>query len=113
MLAKHDLLLKSAKRQVDRSKWHCCDHCKYKAFTEEALQRHLKRMHNGGGKGTEKAADVADANECKKCGKTFASAMNLRIHVKAVHLKTRDLKCESCTYATAYRSQLLQHMKVI
>jgi hypothetical protein len=42
-----------------------------------------------------------------------ASAKNLTPHIKSVHLKIKDFKCLHCDFATSRKSSLVHHMKVV
>ena len=49
-------------------------------------------------------------NSCQFCPFTAAAKYNLEAHLKAVHLKLRDLECEKCSYKTSIGSNLRRHV---
>ena len=55
----------------------------------------------------------SNLHSCDLCDYKSAHLGNLRIHIKAVHLKIKDYKCEECDYRTAHSAQLKLHIKSV
>ena len=46
---------------------------------------------------------------CEFCGRTFKAAMNLRVHVRNVHIRVRKFKCDQCDKEFVTRYLLQEH----
>jgi DNA-directed RNA polymerase subunit RPC12/RpoP len=51
--------------------------------------------------------------KCAQCSLTISSKYNLRRHMKAVHLKVRDMKCPHCEYSASQLGTLKNHIMCI
>lgn len=47
---------------------------------------------------------------CQQCGKLFASAERVRIHIRVAHGE-KSCSCEICGSGFSYRCKLLDHMR--
>ena len=45
--------------------------------------------------------DFKESNKCNLCNKSFPWKSKLARHVKDVHDKLRDFKCDKCSYASS------------
>lgn len=52
------------------------------------------------------------SHSCKICRKHFAWKSNLKKHMNAVHLGTKDQKCNLCGKTFAQNYCLVEHMRV-
>ena len=54
-------------------------------------------------------------HKCDSCGKSFASAQNLKYHIKAIHDKDamKHEKCDYCGKLFANKPSLKKHIKII
>ena len=57
--------------------------------------------------------DFEDGNECVICNKYLSSRSKLARHIKEVHDKIKDYKCDKCSYACSQKNSLNLHMKAI
>ena len=46
---------------------------------------------------------------CENCNETFASAFNLKNHIKRIHMKIKNVSCELCTYKGFSVSDIWTH----
>jgi hypothetical protein len=51
--------------------------------------------------------------KCAQCSLTISSKYNLRRHMKAVHLKVRDMKCPHCDFSASQFGTLKKHIMCI
>ena len=50
---------------------------------------------------------------CETCEKEFTKNSKLQQHIKAVHLKIKDIKCQECDYKCSEKINLQQHIKQV
>ena len=84
-----------------------------------SMKNHLNDFH---GCGPEKSFFTIDLvkvvkvkpvhdRTCDACGKVFKYPYDLKIHVKVVHEKIRDVQCEHCDFRGGTKAHLWLHMK--
>ncbi|XP_074602508.1 uncharacterized protein LOC141856146 [Brevipalpus obovatus] len=76
-----------------------CPQCQIPFKTASELQGHLSAH-------TKQEKSVP----CQQCGKLFASAERVRIHIRAAHGE-KSCACEICGSGFSYRCKLLDHMR--
>ena len=54
--------------------------------------------------------DDMNGNECSICRKSFSARYKLVRHVKGVHDKIKDYKCDNCSYECSQKSSLNMHI---
>lgn len=47
------------------------------------------------------------------CNSKFSLKSDLKQHIKSVHLKLKDVKCDQCNYECSSKSHLNQHIKIV
>ncbi|KAM4031537.1 uncharacterized protein ACNLHF_018961 isoform 1-T2 [Anomaloglossus baeobatrachus] len=73
-----------------------CGVCQFSSCNLGAMRRHMRKH--------------SDKHKCKFCGKTFASATELRIHIN-VHTGIKPHKCSECDMAYRTAADLLRHAR--
>ena len=86
-----------------RKKKYKCNYCRKKFKTELFLKKHIKVLHNHGGKNY----------DCDECGKDFGTAQYLRKHVEIVHEGRRDYNCNKCGKDFSYAHVLKTHIESV
>ena len=92
-----NLHVKTAHNKVKDLK---CDHCSFATSYKSVLNRHEK---------THQVYRVL--HECHMCKQTFVSQEGLNRHVKVIHEKIKDLKCDRCSFKTGWPGHLSEHKK--
>ena len=82
--SKLELHIKAIHRKI---KDQFCDQCDYATSYPDELRKHKNTMHS---------EDRGDGIECPECGKMLASKGSLRIHVRQVHQKVKNVSCLLC-----------------
>ena len=80
-----------------------CPLCEATFTRKDSRDRHIKRVHL-----------EADQVTCtwSGCDKTFSSAEHLRLHVAAIHLKTRfTCPVAGCKYTSGWKTNINHHIK--
>jgi len=83
---------------------------------EDLNEDFLNKMPEGSNNDADE--QMIDDGKCPKCDfvskcRIKAQAkQNLKLHIKAVHDKIKDIKCDRCDYKTAQRSNLTIHLRV-
>ncbi|KAI1309386.1 Zinc finger protein [Halotydeus destructor] len=77
-----------------------CPACKIPFKSASELQTHLSSTHTKAEKSV----------PCGQCGKLFASAERVRIHIRVAHGE-KSCACEICGSGFSYRCKLLDHMR--
>ena len=81
-----------------------CELCNDWLSSKSSLKRHMQLRHP--------KEEIIRSN-CNFCDKTFARIQGLKIHIKSVHEKKRDLQCPHCPKRFSSSSDLSQHKKVV
>ena len=96
-----------------------CNICKKYATSKKELQDHLQDFHGCGAekgyvtkfpKRSVKAKPVLDRT-CDTCKKVFKYPYDLKTHIKIVHEKIRDVKCDHCDFRGSTKAHLWLHKK--
>ena len=53
------------------------------------------------------------SHPCKKCGKNYSTAGNLRIHIENIHEGLRRFECDFCPKRFAVKDAYVKHVKLI
>jgi KRAB domain-containing zinc finger protein len=89
-----------------------CDECDFTAFYFSELIRHKVAAHD---LKPPKATAVADKRPlnvlCDLCAWSTTDKYHLEVHVKAVHLRVKEHKCDQCEYTSAYILAVRNHKK--
>lgn len=84
----------------DCPKVHQCHICKFSFDKLYRLKNHL----------------TVHSNEknfiCDVCGRAFRLKKLLMVHLKRVHLKVKNHKCNICSYVSFERNDLIEHMRM-
>ena len=64
------------------------------------LRRHIEMVHEG----------KKSISQCTICGNTFRSSGYLKIHMRAIHDKIRQWKCEHCPMDFAHKQSWIDHV---
>ena len=110
-----------------KMKNHLCGLCTDSMATRQDLCSHLKKVHSVELPSSVECELIPKQKSCKEPGESGKITKNrqhcpfcpftapydkyLRRHVKAVHHKIRDLKCDQCDYDTPDASNLRSHYK--
>ena len=70
--------------------------CEFCGVLRKNLSKHLERTKCGEGKSIEERK----SETCEECGKLFRTKDSLNKHIKGVHLKIKDRRCDQCDYST-------------
>ena len=96
-----------------------CNICKKYATSKKELQDHLQDFHGCGAekgyvtkfpKRSVKAKPLLDRT-CDTCKKVFKYPYDLKTHIKIVHEKIRDVKCDHCDFRGSTKAHLWLHKK--
>ena len=96
-----------------------CNICKKYATSKKELQDHLQDFHGCGAekgyvttfpKRAVKAKPVLDRT-CETCEKVFKYPYDLKTHIKIVHEKIRDVKCDHCDFRGGTKAHIWLHKK--
>ena len=108
-----------------------CEKCPYSSHLENYLKKHVVSKHGAkghicsdcgsafstGAKLKNHMAYVHGRNrkmlKCDKCPYASTSKSNLKLHIEAVHERTKAYVCEECGYAGVRRSDLRKHIKAV
>lgn len=110
---------------------HKCKLCVYKAKEEWSLIKHVKRMHSSNDEANKFSCQICDASYkhqysvkrhmlsyhptekiCLDCGFKANDILNLRMHMKDQHLKTKKrYECDTCLYETNMKTYFIVHLK--
>ena len=77
-----------------------CEICERNLCSEQALKKHLDRIHPTDG-----------SNDCKKCEFKASNSIELRSHVDNVHDTGGKYSCQKCSFITAKQTVLKTHVK--
>jgi KRAB domain-containing zinc finger protein len=80
---------------------HGCMKCDLAFSTGTGLKTHIGMMH-----GHQHVLNV-----CQHCGHISKTSSQLKNHIKAIHLKTQDNKCDHCDFKTVRKESLTDHMR--
>ena len=116
----------------NKEKKYKCDYCRKKFKTELFLKKHIKVLHNQGGKNydcVECGKDFGTAPilrkhiefvhegrsdyNCAQCGKNFRTAHALKTHIECVHEGRRDYNCTECGKNFGTSQVLKQHIECV
>lgn len=75
-----------------------CGQCEYKTLFKSDLIKHQNAVHHGIRK------------ICPHCGK---HASNLSEHIRFVHARTKNYKCNVCAYACVKPADLRKHISAV
>jgi KRAB domain-containing zinc finger protein len=87
------------------SKLHKCIHCDHEVPTKHGLKVHIGMVHDG------KYGKAAISKCPPDCGFVPSTQQGLNRHIKAVHLKLKDQKCNLCDFRVARKDSLKNHVK--
>ncbi|XP_034242904.1 putative zinc finger protein 840 [Thrips palmi] len=79
---------------------HLCDQCGWRFVSEDLLQVHARKVHEGG------------PFSCNKCPTTFNDRTDLRVHFGAAHGKVRCWQ-SSCTFRCTRKASLQRHERQV
>ena len=123
--------MNDSKLSISAKKKFQCDACQYSANQKIHLQRHVRRVHGGLHSSSsytctfcqqkfEKRIQllrhrkiVHKVNHCKLCDYIGKDETVLKIHVKRVHDKIKDFKCDVCQAEFSQKIHLQRHGKRI
>ena len=104
-----------------------CEHCEYRAKTNEHLKVHTQGVHEGirfpCNVCSYKATGIANLSKhkefrhegrifsCKECDHKSGSSAALQYHIKSTHGGEKVYKCDHCEHATFRAKDLRNHVK--
>jgi len=106
--------LESHISQVHSTEVHKCDVCDFTANTKLKVDGHRKKHFKEMSKCPECGKSVkqlknhfrkncsgkTENHNCHLCEKTFKHKQSLKIHIKCVHDKIKNIQCQLCQYTT-------------
>ena len=92
--------LNSHVSKVHSKKRHVCEECGVEFRYEGKLKEHQRYKHDGAG-------------TCPQCQKILTSQNELERHIKYVHLKMKNVKCDLCEYACTSSADMEKHVNHI
>ena len=72
----------------------------YRARNRHELKSHIDALHK---------PNRDKKLSCPLCTKTFYTRSDVNFHVRGAHLNEKEYKCDNCSYATSYASDLKRH----
>jgi len=95
------------KRNVHSAKIYRCIYpfCKYQSMAKKTFLRHIDNIHEPSG----------EELHCELCNYKVSrtNKSNYHRHIRAVHLKLKELTCPECDYSTSNRWDIDKHLKSI
>jgi len=87
-----------------------CERCRKTFCLYKSFQRH-KRLNQCIEKGDDYVRPSLRPCLCPHCGTQFTHRSSLRSHIKTVHLKEKNYRCDQCDQCYVDRTNLLRHIE--
>merc|ERR1712203_297972 len=87
-----------------------CPNCKFSTSQKTTLDAHLLTTHIEQSLKREGAGQDKKYS-CDQCGYKAACSSCMKLHLKAVHFKIKDISCPYCEHTASQKSDMKKHIQ--